>query len=114
MFGRFLNLLKTEPALIMAFAQALLSLLIGAGLHLTATQTGAILAVVSAAAGLAVAIAVRERRRRDPDRAPVGRGHAADHVRRAARHVRPGIGDQRRRRCPSGPGLAGERHSRGT
>lgn len=57
---KILNVLRTEPALILALAQALLSLLVGAGLNLTPTQTGAILAVVSAASGLVVAIAVKE------------------------------------------------------
>lgn len=57
---KIINLLKTEPALVAGLVQALLSLLIGAGIHLTVVQSGSILAVVSAASGLIVAIAVRE------------------------------------------------------
>lgn len=57
--SKFVNFLRSEPALILAFVQAGLSLLIGAGLHLTVTQAGSIEAAVAAAAGLVVAVSVK-------------------------------------------------------
>jgi hypothetical protein len=59
MFRSLLNLVKTEPALVMAVVQAALSLIAGTGLSLTAGQSGAILGATTALLALITAIATR-------------------------------------------------------
>jgi hypothetical protein len=56
---QFLNLIKTEPALVTGVVQAVLALLAGTVVTLTATQAGAILAVTTAILALVAAIATR-------------------------------------------------------
>lgn len=46
------NLWNREPAMVLAFVQAVIVLAVSFGLHLTAEQTGAILALTAVALGL--------------------------------------------------------------
>lgn len=57
--SRFINLVKTEPALFVGAVQAILALVAGAGLNLTAAQSGGLLAATTAVLTLIAAIATR-------------------------------------------------------
>jgi hypothetical protein len=57
--ARFVQIVKTEPALLAGLVQAVIGLAVGLGLNLTADQTGALLALTTAVLGFVAAIATR-------------------------------------------------------
>ena len=57
--SRFIQLVKTEPALFTGAVQAVLALIAGTGLNLTAAQSGAVLAATTAVLALIAAAATR-------------------------------------------------------
>ena len=54
-----LRIIKTEPALLTGLLQTVLSLIVGLGAHLTAGQTGALLAATTAVLALVAAASTR-------------------------------------------------------
>ena len=59
MLKSFITIVKTEPALITGAIQAILALIVASGANLTAAETGAILAVTTAALAAIAAITAR-------------------------------------------------------
>ena len=57
--SRIIQLAKTEPALVVGLAQAVLAVLAASGLHFTTDQSGAILGATTAVLGLITAASTR-------------------------------------------------------
>jgi hypothetical protein len=57
--SRLVNLIKTEPVMLTGLVQSLLALVVGLGLSLSGTETGALEAATTAVLALVAAVSVR-------------------------------------------------------